>query len=147
MKTNYLLILTISFIMYSCKPKLYSLQNEKNVDPINDCPLIKLKATTDYNNSIKQYTDNFKKKSFVIDSLKQGQFLYKTIFDLRESSQFLWLLRVGEKTDSLLLHTINKTKSVESYFNLDDCTIEIIEAEFNLDGSPKWSGSTKVTYY
>jgi len=103
-----------------------------------DCVLSKLKKTVDYKNELKKYSEINGDTLIEIEKKKIGVNSYRTVFENRESEQYLWLLIEKEsEVDSILIEYKDYVEylfTVESEFDLDKCQIKKIEKKFFMNG-------------
>lgn len=101
------------------------------------CVLPLLPKTQDYQNQVKKYLEIYQDTIFEVESKVYGIREYKTILDIQTDKYYLWLLDISEKSiDSLLIHCIAPTKSVDTYFDVEHCKMEIETNEFDEIGNP-----------
>ena len=109
-----------------------------------ECDLTELKNTTDYKNELKKYTKINGDTLIEIEKKKIGINNYRTVFDLKENENSLWLLRESsnKKTDSILLHYEDNVEyflKIDSEFDFKNCEIKIKEEVYYNDSKPEKS--------
>lgn len=139
-KLGKLLVLFIA--LASCKANKVEVKNPQQVSLESQCVLSALPKTINYENEIEALSKDHKRKMIEIEALELDSVRYSTILNLKESSQYLWLIK--NNTDSILIQCIDSTRSVESVFDMDNCEIEIMETEFFSNGDPKVSRSKVI---
>ncbi|MGS2761253.1 hypothetical protein [Sinomicrobium sp. M5D2P9] len=135
-------ILILFLILTSCKANKVEVKNVEQVPSDLQCPLRGLLKTTNYKNEIEELSKDYKRKIMEIESLELDSAKYRTVLHLKASSQHLWLIKnnlMENSADSILVHCIDSTRSVEAEFDIDNCEIEIMETEFFSNGDPKVS--------
>lgn len=134
--------LLVLLILGACKSK----QTLVEVDQIKDataaeeyCVLSKLPKTLNYVDEIKVLKEIYKDTIVALENYSVDDVRYDVIFDLKQSSHSLWLIQRYDsmKVDSILLESLEETISVESYFDVEQCTIEKMITEFYENGDPK----------
>jgi hypothetical protein len=102
-----------------------------------DCVLSFLAKTQDYENQIDTYRSVYHDTIIEIESKDFGANQYKTILNLRSEEYYLWLLRIKyTNVDSLLIHCITASKSVDSDFDFENCKIQVETNEYDEIGNP-----------
>lgn len=106
---------------------------------MDGCVFSKLPKTVNYCHEIKVLKEVYMDTVVQLESCTFKGTEYRTVFDLKKSSRFLWLIRETNtlKSDSILIECLTATKSVESYFDLERCEIEKTVSEFYANGNPK----------
>ena len=114
-----------------------STKHEKEIK----CALSELKKTIDYKNELKKYAEINGYTTIEIEKKKIGINNYRTVFEISEFEQNLWLLIEKEtKTDSILIQHedfVEYLFKVESEFDLDKCEIKKTETEYFMSGEPE----------
>ena len=142
-------ILLLSLCMACCKAKQGVIQNSISTDLMlnSTCVLSNLPKTTNYRNEIEEFTKIYKDTVIQMENKKIGSVIYNSIFDLRPSSHFLWLIKESKgKKDSLLIQALSNSKSVETYFDMERCELEKIVTEFHANGDPKMGYTTFIKF-
>ncbi|MBC9797812.1 hypothetical protein [Sinomicrobium weinanense] len=141
-------LLLLFITLASCKSNFVEVKNPEKINLKQQCPLISLKKTVNYTNEVDALSNEYKNEVIEIESTEVDSLKYDVILDLKESSQYLWLLKsdLERNTDSILIHCIDSTKGVESEFDIDNCQIEIMETEFYTTGEPKVSKSKTIQF-
>lgn len=138
---NFLILLTI--ILASCKTSQPSVDIPQT-NEVTGCILNKLPKMVDYENQIEKYTSIYKDTIFEIESVDSQNYNYKTIIELGASKRYVWLLKTnGNNADSLLIHCVAPAKSVDTFFDLKNCEIELEINEYYENGNPS-SGITSI---
>ena len=103
-----------------------------------ECALLELKKTTDYKSELKKYAEINGDTLIEIEKKKIGINNYRTVFEISEFEQNLWLLiEKATETDSILIQHEDYVEYifvVESEFDLDKCQINKTETEFFMSG-------------
>ncbi len=103
-----------------------------------ECALSELKKTTDYKSELKKYAEINGDTLIEIEKKKIGINNYRTVFEISEFEQNLWLLIEKEtETDSILIQHedfVEYLFTVESEFDLDKCEIKKTETEYFMSG-------------
>jgi hypothetical protein len=114
-----------------------STKSEKEIE----CALLKLKKTMDYKNELKKYEGINGDTLIEIEKIRVGINNYRTVFEISEFEQNLWILIEKEtKTDSILIQHedfVEYLFTVESEFDLDKCEIRKTETEYFMSGEPE----------
>lgn len=132
------------FIVLSCKTNKSVLVESKPIKEVS-CILNNLPKTIGHESNMESYTSIYKDTIFEIESLKYRMDKYTTIIQLNNFERFVWLLKENEQgIDTVLIHCLTPSKSIDSNFNLEDCEIEIDITEFDDDGNPVVSKSHTV---
>ncbi len=99
------------------------------------CVLGELSKTVDYKNELKKFTEINQDTLIEIENKKIGEVNYRTILDIGEVEQKLWLLIEKENiTDSILIHYEDYVEflfEVQSTFDLEKCEIRQVETFFD----------------
>ena len=123
--------------MISCKSEPKTPENKIK------CALSELKITTDYKNELKKYAEINGDTLIEIEKKKIGINIYRTVFEISEFEQNLWLVIEKETaTDSILIQYEDYVEylfTVESEFDLEKCEIRKTETEYFMSGEPKKS--------
>ncbi|SDM75401.1 hypothetical protein [Kriegella aquimaris] len=134
--------LLVLLILGACKSKQTLVEDDQIKDATaaeEYCVLSKLPKTLNYVDEIKVLKEIYKDTIVALENYSVDDVRYDVIFDLKQSSHSLWLIqRYGSmKVDSILLESLEETISVESYFDVEQCTIEKMITEFYENGDPK----------
>ncbi len=131
------LLIPIFVILSSCKSVQHADGETDSGKKAVDCVLDLLPKTVDYENEIENYISIYKDTVIELEYKINGLNKYKTILDLRKAERFVWLLELGVvESDSLLIHCITPTKSVDSEFIVENCEIEIQITDYDKRGEP-----------
>jgi len=132
----------IVFAFIGCKTQK-TVVNEVSSEPKKEsCVLQKLSKTLDYRSRIKSYKSIYQDTIIEFETIKINSKEYKTIFDLKGSDHYLWMITSKEnESDSLLIDCVSTEKWVESNFLLDKCQIIIEYENFDDMGLPKVGGT------
>lgn len=145
MRNSFIILLLL--LMVCCKSRRAVLENNvsKDLNPNFTCVLFNLPKTKNYRNEILELTKIYKDTLIQLENLKVERVIYNSTFELRASSHFLWLTKESkEKKDSILIHALSSTKSVETYFDVERCELENIVVEFHENGDPKMEYTTFI---
>ena len=106
-----------------------------------NCALSELDKTVDYKNELKKYAEINGDTLIEIERKKIGINDYRTVFEISEFEQNLWLLIEKETgTDSILIQHEDYVEYifvVESEFDLEKCEISKTETEYFMSGEPE----------
>ena len=132
----------VLLILGACKSKQALIEDvqAKDATEVEEyCVLSKLPKTINYVDEIKVLKEIYLDTIVALESHEVDGGRYNVVFDLKQSSHALWLKQrySAMKVDSILLECLDETKSVESYFDLEQCTIERMITEFYENGEPK----------
>lgn len=105
------------------------------------CALAKLQKTIHYKNELKKYDKINGDSLVVLENKKIGNNNYRTVLELSESEQNLWLLIEKEtEIDSILIQHedfVEYLMTVESEFDLNQCEIKITETQYFMSEEPE----------
>lgn len=135
----FIIILTL----ISCKTEPKKTETEIN------CILSELTKTTDYKIELEKFAKINYDTLIEIEKIKVKNIYYKTIFDLKENENSLWLLRESpnKKTDSILLHYEDNVEyflKIDSEFDFENCEIKITEEVYYTDKKPEKSETKTI---
>tara|TARA_R110002049_G_scaffold190967_2_gene359729 strand:- start:31424 stop:31864 length:441 start_codon:yes stop_codon:yes gene_type:complete len=137
------MLLFVLLVFGACQSKQALVREVKVKDMVTAteeyCVLSNLPKTVNYVDEIKGLKEIYLDTVVALESREVDGVRYDVVFDLKQSSHSLWLIKRYStmKVDSILLECLQETKSVESFFDLEQCTIEKMITEFHENGDPK----------
>lgn len=137
------MLLFVLLVFGACQSKQALVREVKVKDMVTAteeyCVLSNLPKTVNYVDEIKGLKEIYLDTVVALESREVDGVRYDVVFDLKQSSHSLWLIKRHStmKVDSILLECLQETKSVESFFDLEQCTIEKMITEFHENGDPK----------